>query len=1044
MSSAPADSTSSSSNTRTLDPPNRSQKPRHENARRPRNPGDDPNPSPADGQDISAQDRPAPEKAPRSARYPRRQPVGDDRRAPRPEKANDSADRARAHHTHSPKPDSRHAESSRSGPSRPAPYSNKRSTRFNGKLSERADKTTAGTSHVHATHAPQDEDLVSTLTRALSIPPYQDCAICFSSIHPAQPSWSCSPTLPAGVSASDSSTPKEAENAQCCWTTFHLKCIKSWAAKSVKEVADAWRARGEERPGEWRCPGCQLKRDAVPRHYTCFCGSTNDPKLSRLATCHSCGNSCSRPRGCGHHCPLACHPGPCPPCKITVSNPCHCGKAVISSSCSRMAPRNRRLAAPVAMSCGELCGKMLSCGNHACADICHEGDCTPCQVREIARCWCGKEEKEMACGDGEVKESANLDGEAKRTWFGRFACENSCDRPFDCGIHRCSNPCHPPSATPSVCPRSVSLITHCPCGKHELSDPASTPFFRPNTQLIRTKCTDPIPTCTSLCLKPLEGCDHACSVPCHTGPCPPCSISLVRPCRCGSTTREVSCSTSRSDAPDKEIVCGRRCGALRACGRHQCSRLCCPLAALAGVKKKGRRAVIDTNQGVADEAGWHECDLVCGKPLTCGNHMCEERDHKGSCPPCLQSSYEELVCHCGRTIIEPPIPCGTHINCNYPCVRPPPECGHEKSIHSCHEDSTPCPPCVFLTSKRCVCGKTNVDYIQCSQKNVFCGTPCGKLLGCGFHRCERLCHGDACGSCTAVCGKPRKLCSPSQHPCTQPCHAPSVCPEAEPCRAIITITCPCGRIRQPVPCGRSDANPAGREGTQQLKCSNECAVAKRNARLAEALGINMDARNDKQMVYSDELTAFARANVKFMLLVEKTFADFVKSDKKLQVLPHMPENRRKFVHDLAAVYRIDTQMVDQEPHRSVQLIRRIDTRVPSPTLSGSLPSTPSNGLGKLADLRTPVSQWPRVQSMAPAGTSTGKGWTAVVAQPAGAKPPAAAPAIKSITKPGAPSLPASAPRPAPVEARPAPAPAAPRPVSTTEPATVPENWEDDV
>ena len=42
---------------------------------------------------------------------------------------------------------------------------------------------------------------------------------------------------------------------------------------------------------------------------------------------------------------------------------------------------------------------------------------------------------------------------------------------------------------------------------------------------------------------------------------------------------------------------------------------------------------------------------------------------------------------------------------------------------------------------------------------------------------------------------------------------------------------------------------------------------------------------------------------------------FVASEKKSQVLPYMPEARRKFVHDLASVYRMDTQMVDQEPRR---------------------------------------------------------------------------------------------------------------------------------
>lgn len=31
-----------------------------------------------------------------------------------------------------------------------------------------------------------------------------------------------------------------------------------------------------------------------------------------------------------------------------------------------------------------------------------------------------------------------------------------------------------------------------------------------------------------------------------------------------------------------------------------------------------------------------------------------------------------------------------------------------------------------------------------------------RLMACGFHHCERLCHGDECGACTAPCGKLRK------------------------------------------------------------------------------------------------------------------------------------------------------------------------------------------------------------------------------------------------------------------------------------------------
>ena len=62
-----------------------------------------------------------------------------------------------------------------------------------------------------------------------------------------------------------------------------------------------------------------------------------------------------------------------------------------------------------------------------------------------------------------------------------------------------------------------------------------------------------------------------------------------------------------------------------------------------------------------------------------------------------------------------------------------------------------------------------------------------------------------------------------------------------------------------------------------MKCTNDCQIAKRNARLAEALGINTEAKEktSANAVYSDEITSFARANVKFLAVVEKAFAEYV-------------------------------------------------------------------------------------------------------------------------------------------------------------------------
>ena len=133
---------------------------------------------------------------------------------------------------------------------------------------------------------------------------------------------------------------------------------------------------------------------------------------------------------------------------------------------------------------------------------------------------------------------------------------------------------------------------------------------------------------------------------CYASPCPPCFIPLVRPC--GATTRNVPCSAVGSVAPAPEILCDRLCGALRTCAHHQCTRVCYPLVALAGMgaakgkSRKRRGGAAAGPQDIVDEAGWHECNLVCGKPLAYGNHRCEERDHKGPCPSCLLSSFEEV------------------------------------------------------------------------------------------------------------------------------------------------------------------------------------------------------------------------------------------------------------------------------------------------------------------------------------------------------------------------------------------------------------------
>ena len=49
--------------------------------------------------------------------------------------------------------------------------------------------------------------------------------------------------------------------------------------------------------------------------------------------------------------------------------------------------------------------------------------------------------------------------------------------------------------------------------------------------------------------------------------------------------------------------------------------------------------------------------------------------------------------------------------------------------------------------------------MPCAVAEYQCGRVCSKVLGCGRHRCERVCHAGACGGCPSAglrrcpCGK---------------------------------------------------------------------------------------------------------------------------------------------------------------------------------------------------------------------------------------------------------------------------------------------------
>lgn len=184
------------------------------------------------------------------------------------------------------------------------------------------------------------------------------------------------------------------------------------------------------------------------------------------------------------------------------------------------------------------------------------------------------------------------------------------------------------------------------------------------------------------------------------------------------------------------------------------------------------------------------------------------------------------------------------------------------------------------------------------------------------------------------CGKPRASCG---HACPLRCHAPSVCSEEEPCIAPVEIRCPCGHLRQTLPCGTSAANK-DRPRERQLKCSDACAVASRNARLAEAFGLpspapqatdasGMPAARGPKISYPSALLDFYRTRPVEAERVEKAIRNFFilppasQGGNNSSVLSPAKPEVREFTRLLARLYRLDARDVDRDPKRSVMISR---------------------------------------------------------------------------------------------------------------------------
>ncbi|KAK9820436.1 hypothetical protein WJX72_010343 [[Myrmecia] bisecta] len=266
----------------------------------------------------------------------------------------------------------------------------------------------------------------------------------------------------------------------------------------------------------------------------------------------------------------------------------------------------------------------------------------------------------------------------------------------------------------------------CFCGKQK--DPKFDPWLAPHS------CGD---TCGR---KLLAGCGHTCVLLCHPGPCPPCPRLVTSSCFCGKESARRRCG-------QHTFSCKKLCGRRLACG-HRCPLRChpgdCPDCSLTGTYSCACGA--ETRKLPCSLRMFH-CTRVCGRPLACGRHTCQQVCHTGNCGGCPREGPRS--CPCGK-VAYTNLRCDEEApTCGSTCDQLLP-CGEHRCAERCH--TGPCSAtCRAITIKSCACGRTQ-KQAPCFE-NFRCERRCTNMKPCGRHQCKRRCCDGNCQPCEEVCGR---------------------------------------------------------------------------------------------------------------------------------------------------------------------------------------------------------------------------------------------------------------------------------------------------
>ncbi|PKA62682.1 NF-X1-type zinc finger protein NFXL2 [Apostasia shenzhenica] len=281
-------------------------------------------------------------------------------------------------------------------------------------------------------------------------------------------------------------------------------------------------------------PKC-LKPCRIPR--LCRHKSECRPHRCHYGACPPCRMTCGEKLMCGHTCKQRCHgpmppsnpdftlkpkrkkvekiieciPGsPCPPCQEIVWVAClgqHIGEER-PMVCSQKAP----------YSCQNLCGSLLSCGNHYCTKSCHSMKYQSSTLDEHGNCKYAENELAESCEE----------------------CLFPCQKVRE---PACSHPCPMPCHSDACPPCKVLLKRACYCGAmvHAFECSYYNSLSGVEQQRIRS--------CKGPCHRKLLNCPHLCSEICHPGQCPAidqCIKKVYARCACNNIKNEWLCREAQS------------------------------------------------------------------------------------------------------------------------------------------------------------------------------------------------------------------------------------------------------------------------------------------------------------------------------------------------------------------------------------------------------------------------------------------------------------------------------------------------------------------